>query len=605
MLKVLSHIGLLLLLALPVVSGEGDAGRETPFTIGAGARSLGMGGSYTALADDASSIYYNPAGVSRLNYQELSFMHAMLFEGTSFNFASWVIPVTEKSGIGFGFMRIGTDEIIRRDDFVNKGTFDYASSQVMFSYGQELFEGLATGVSLKVINQSIDNFSDYAYGADVGMSVVISDHLSIGVIGRDLLAPELQLNSYSETTPWSVTGGMALRDLTVSDHATLTASLDLEKPKDRSVKVHAGAEMTFEEVCALRAGFDRDNFAFGAGLSIRRLRLDYAYRLMDYVDDSHRFSLTFMIGPSAEERYRPHFYQPDTPVPDENQIRFLQLKEQGDAYFRHFQFDSALVYYNQALEFEPGNQDILETIDAIAQARRNEEVQQERLRAAEDGLRNSIARYYTQASNFFDKKYYSAALDLLELILETDPRHQDAITLKDSIYAARTADVRLYLEQAQSAKAEGKIVETIEAYNRILDLDASNAAIIEARRQAIASLDLSQQRQLGIDLFTQGRLDEARRRFNSVLRVNPGDPVAKEYLEKLESAQAEASTLEDLQRDRRIWNLYLEGIRHMRNGEYQMAIEAWEEVLEAYPNNANTLDNLEQARLRLQSGQSQ
>jgi cytochrome c-type biogenesis protein CcmH/NrfG len=42
----------------------------------------------------------------------------------------------------------------------------------------------------------------------------------------------------------------------------------------------------------------------------------------------------------------------------------------------------------------------------------------------------------------------------------------------------------------------------------------------------------------------------------------------------------------------------------MRNKDYQKAIDAWEQVLEVYPNNANTLNNLEQARLRLQSEQS-
>ena len=43
----------------------------------------------------------------------------------------------------------------------------------------------------------------------------------------------------------------------------------------------------------------------------------------------------------------------------------------------------------------------------------------------------------------------------------------------------------------------------------------------------------------------------------------------------------------------------------MRNKEYEKAIEAWEKVLQFYPNNSSTLDNLEQARLRLKSQESQ
>ncbi|HPC12149.1 MAG TPA: hypothetical protein PK112_08635, partial [candidate division Zixibacteria bacterium] len=54
-------------------------------------------------------------------------------------------------------------------------------------------------------------------------------------------------------------------------------------------------------------------------------------------------------------------------------------------------------------------------------------------------------------------------------------------------------------------------------------------------------------------------------------------------------------------KDPEAWQLYLEGLRFMRNQEYQKAIDAWEKVLERYPGNEATLDNIEQARLRLKS----
>ena len=595
---------LLLVLAASVLAG-GDAGRESPFSLGAGARPLAMGGGYTALATDASAIYYNPSGLSRLDYQEVSFMHAVLYEGTSYNFASWVIPVSEKDGIGVGFMRVGTDEIVRREDFVDLGTFDYSQSQVVFSYGRALFPRTSAGLSFKVINQSLDNYSDYAYGADIGLSTALWKNLSLGLIARDILAAEIQLDSLAEKTPWSVTAGAALQGIRVSEQSRLTVSMDLEKPEDRSLKIHAGAEMGFYDRFAVRLGYDRDNVSMGAGLSLDRLRVDYAYRLMQYIDDSHRFSLTLMIGPSAAARMQPTPVMPPEPELSERELRFLELKDRGDSFFYQLMFDSALVYYNQALELEPDNPDIPETIAAIEKARATEEERQERLRLAEEELSQFVRRYYDQASRFYEQKYYPAALDLLELIFEIDPEHKEAIALRREIEAARQAEIERYKAEAKVAVDAGQMVEAIEAYNRILYLDGGNEEIIAARQQALASLDLTQQLSLGINLFTQGRYDAARRRFNQVLRVDATNAVAQEYLGRIESAQAEASTLEDLQRDRRIWNLYLDGIRYMRNSEYQKAIEAWEQVLEAYPNNVNTLNNLEQARLRLQSDTSQ
>ena len=43
--------------------------------IGVGPRAIGMGGAYTALADDINAMYWNPAGLSRMNSKEAFFNH--------------------------------------------------------------------------------------------------------------------------------------------------------------------------------------------------------------------------------------------------------------------------------------------------------------------------------------------------------------------------------------------------------------------------------------------------------------------------------------------------------------------------------------------------
>src|SRR6056297_2215986 len=68
---------------------------------GVDARALGMGGAYVSLADEVSAGYWNPAGLSHLQYPEISYMHVERFAGAvSFDYAGVALPVTERSTIG-------------------------------------------------------------------------------------------------------------------------------------------------------------------------------------------------------------------------------------------------------------------------------------------------------------------------------------------------------------------------------------------------------------------------------------------------------------------------------------------------------------------------
>lgn len=587
----------------------GDAGQESPFSVGVGARALAMGGGYTSLADDASAVFYNPAGLAALQYQEVSFMHMALFEGTICDYASWAYPVLSLGGFAAAYMRIGTDDIIKRSGFVELGSFDYSTSQFLISYGRRLRGGLALGVSLKVVNQTLDTYSDYGVGLDFGMTASLYKNLSAGIIVRDMIPASIKLDTTSELTPLSVVGGLSLKRIKLTEKVDLTASFDLEKVENRSTKVHTGAEAVFDGAYALRAGYDRDNFSFGAGLAYRRLKIDYAYKFLDYVDDSHRFSLSFLIGPSVSEQERrkqqAEQKRGTALLADERRRQFAFCKEKADTFYDQFRLDSALTYYHRALAFEEDNAEVIGTIAVIENARRFQLERERRLHEIESELRRSIENYYAQAQSFLDKRYYAAALDMLDLIFDIDREHAGAKRLKLEIEDAMTSEIALNFEIARAAERAGQYLTAIEAYARILDLDPSNLQAQKAKRRAAQNLDLTQQLNQGIQLFRAGKYTQSRHLFRAVLVIDPSEPVALEYLKRIDQSLRQPPTLEDMQKDKVTWQLYLDGLRHMRNKEYEKAIEAWEKVLRVYPNNGSTLDNLEQARLRLKSQESQ
>jgi tetratricopeptide (TPR) repeat protein len=287
--------------------------------------------------------------------------------------------------------------------------------------------------------------------------------------------------------------------------------------------------------------------------------------------------------------------------------QFALYKDKGDGYYAADELDSALIYYQRALAFDEGNEEIrlaISSVERILEERRQQEALQ---RQAERETESLIDNTYRQAEHLYQRKQYPAALDLLELVFDIDPENARAQSLQDMIRQAMAAEIRQRIATAVQAEEAGDLAAAIDAYNRVLELDPSNTSILEAKRNALASLDLARQLKAAIQFYNEGRLAEARKRLVSILEVNPNESVAREYLDRIDaqSQPTSQSTLEELQRDKDIWPVYLEGLRHMRNKEYRKAIEAWEQVLKKYPNNANTLDNIEQARLRLNAEQSE
>src|SRR5689334_13804699 len=89
------------LMATTASYGGADGGTTGAniLNIGVGARAIGMGEAFTAVSDDVSSLYWNPAGLALLNQSQGAFMYNQSLKDLAYSNAAVATPL-ENGGIG-------------------------------------------------------------------------------------------------------------------------------------------------------------------------------------------------------------------------------------------------------------------------------------------------------------------------------------------------------------------------------------------------------------------------------------------------------------------------------------------------------------------------
>jgi len=202
--------------------------------IGYGARPMGMGGAFVALADDANAVLWNPAGLVRLESSQLTGMYARQMGLIPYGFIGFAQPVSYRSSLGAGVISSG-DAALRE-------------MSALLSVAHRLRPGLSLGLSAKARMATYGNNSDGAwdpdgtgnrqvtgralgFGFDLGLLYDLTEQTSLGLLWRDILAPvDWQADNEAGTArgggegvPMALVMGTAHR---WSDEVSMSLSLD-------------------------------------------------------------------------------------------------------------------------------------------------------------------------------------------------------------------------------------------------------------------------------------------------------------------------------------------------------------------------------------------
>ncbi|MDI6765528.1 MAG: PorV/PorQ family protein [Bacteroidota bacterium] len=332
--------GLILLIALAVIqhTASGIEVKKTGTTgakflsIGIGPRANAMGGAFTSVANDASALYWNPAGIALVNEVQTLFTYSKLFADIKLNYFGVVVPANEIGKFGFSVTALSAGEMDVTTEDYPEGTgetFSAASYSFSLSYARRITDHFMVGVNAKYIREDIFNSSANGICFDIGtifttpfygvrFSSSISNYgTKMKISGDDLLVrhdPDPQRAGNNETIdanyatdefelPLRLQIGIS-RDFMFVENQRFTIAIDAAHPNDNAQYVNFGGELALMgEIIFLRGGYktlflkdSQEGLSLGIGLNYTGLgylgfTMDYSYQKYDYLGDTHSFGI--------------------------------------------------------------------------------------------------------------------------------------------------------------------------------------------------------------------------------------------------------------------------------------------------------------------------
>lgn len=605
--------------------GRGTTGANF-LKIGMGARPLGMGGAFVAVADDANTIWWNPAGVATTKHKEMTLMHNEMGEDIRHQFLAYNQPVGKlRGGLGGSISYLSVSNI---QGYTPGGvkteklrTYDLGIS---LCYGLRIFPSVSGGINFKFIDEKLAHKKASTYAFDIGglWKTPVSG-LRLGFNIQNLGGG---LKFIQERSSLPLNGKLGCAYEFKFFNAQSILAVDVNIPVDYSVFVNGGLECKIYNLIALRAGFkSKDDLSSGLRLGIgiggKNLVVDYSWLSRGDFEDSHRVSATLRFGREYEESMiekdiKEHF-------------------EQGKKYFYNGQILKAHREFKNILLVSPGHKGARDFMSRIEVSVEEVEVAKDianffslgekyykkgdlisaramfediiALNTDHQGAKDYINRIeqrfgevvnsiFVRGVSYYEQANYSNALDEMKKVLSLNPDHREAkeyITLienkqkelekiklalkKKQEKERRSRKISAYLKKGLTYYQRKQWTKAIKSFNEVLVLAPDHKAALE--HTVICYCEQ------GLILHSEDKLLEALHTFNNVLRLNPEHEQAQEEILRINEECKEKA--EEYNR---------KGLVEYTKGNLEEAIEAWENALLFNPDLETAQKNLERAR---------
>lgn len=255
------------------------------FELSGSARAKGMGDAFTGVADDGSSIFYNPAGISDIKKIRILYMHSELAFESYFDNISII-----KKPFGISYLRLVSTDIpvvVSKDTNIYDTTDLYIERTNYISQGIYLSTGLPFkifnfGINLKFFEERTKFFKDRYFYSDFGF------FKKIRFINAGIFLKDLDLNKNESAKVEIGFSSFIFKEILISSQVERYFKKDVYSFK-------TGFEWIFSEFLKLRGGFKEGDFTLGAGILTNFMEVDYAFIMHSEIPSSHRISVEFFF----------------------------------------------------------------------------------------------------------------------------------------------------------------------------------------------------------------------------------------------------------------------------------------------------------------------
>ncbi len=574
--------GLILLSSLPAFAESPGTSAVNFLKIGTGAKGSAMGEAQAAVTEDVNASYWNPAGLARVRFQEISLMHYELVEGIRYQQAVYGRP-TPKYGTfagGVSLLDYGSIQGYSPGGLPT-GSVEASNLLLTASWAKQFSEKskLSGGASLKYLRSDLAGFKASVPMVDLGVLYPFDwgrlHGLRLAGTVRNL-GPKIKYDRTGSPLPRQLVIGSGLSAL----GGNLNIALDIVSPSDNDPYLATGIEYQLFDIVKLRAGYNGlskfigDGVTYGMGLQFNNWNIDYALVPFGDLGSTNRISVGVRFGRAME---------------------IHQAEEQVELAFRDAQRRHALGKSVQAYSSLSELLLIAPWHKPSAELKAKIEKQFAEMSASKNAalLEAALADEFTRAKGAFDRDELVEAKKGFETILRLQPTHVGSKVYLERIenrYASLAQDS---FKEGMAYYAAGDYAKAIPAFEKTLTIKPDHAdaqAQLEKAKQmqTDATAQAEEMKRLagagdaykaGLEAFQKNDFETALAKFDEVTKLAP------EYEEVTRYYNLTKSSLAGI--------LFEQSQVHFENGQLAESVAKLKRALELNPEDTRLKPALE------------